>query len=198
MTKGIFCLEFDNSCGQKDHSIIFPILELLERRRGIQYLHKTVATPQEFIRYVDRYMRSTHKDHPILYLASHQWPNDAFDEERTSGNTDSLPGYLEQLERGAMGGMFARKVLHLGSFGVICTNQDLVELFLQNTALLAVSSYRRTTDWINTAILDLMILDAFHNADFTIRGVARVQDQIFDQAPELAHKLQFRIHTRQR
>ena len=88
MPKGVFCLEGDWG-GLKDQTTVEPMLELLHNMhdRQVKYIHRNIATLQQFDYYMSKWTQQGQKNYPILYLGFHGMPNTIFvgDQRKVEG-----------------------------------------------------------------------------------------------------------------
>src|SRR3954471_276534 len=108
----VFCLEGEWQSRLRDRSSVLPMLELLERLRVLDFVHRDVGTPAELEHYLARWLQDTSvKDFYVLYLAFHGSPAGL-----DAGGDDlfSLARLAAVLE-----GECADCVIHLGSCSVL-------------------------------------------------------------------------------
>lgn len=69
--------------------------------------------------------------------------------------------------------------------------------FLDATQALAICGYQREVDWMLSAAMDLIVLDAMQEFTFTLQGISAMAQRIRQRSRGLGRALGFRIYTRQ-
>jgi hypothetical protein len=83
-THGVFCFEGDWSPSIKSRQSVEPVLELLQNCGAATYIHRDVATKEEFCHYIDRWLRLSKESYRIGYLGFHGSPRTLHLSKRTS------------------------------------------------------------------------------------------------------------------
>ena len=148
---GVFCLEGSWDDDLADRSSVLPVLELLERLRQIDFIHRDVGTRTELEHYLRRWT-DEELDYNVLYLAFHYgesglWISDSPDGEVS---LDILGGLLAD----ELDGCF----VHFGSCSVMQAPTARLKRFLEQTGARAASGYSEEVDWLDSAAMDLLAL----------------------------------------
>jgi len=127
------------------------MLELLERLKRIEFIHRDVATRPELECYLDRWLVSA-VDYRVIYLAFHG-------SESGLSISDDEDGVVT-LDH--LGDRLADKltdcVVHFGSCAVMKGDKERLRRFLGQTGARAVMGYDDDVPWIESAALDLIVL----------------------------------------
>jgi hypothetical protein len=127
------------------------MLELLERLKRIEFIHRDVATRAELERYLDRWISST-VDYHVIYLAFHGSASgiSISDDEDGVVTLDHLGDRLADKLTGC--------VVHFGSCAVMKGGKERFRRFLGQTGARAITGYDDDVPWIESAALDLIVL----------------------------------------
>lgn len=164
--KNVFCLEGIWGETLKYQSTIEPALQLLEKHQGIRYIHRNCATTEELQYYLNKWSLKMYADYPILYLAFHGDDNVL----KLQGKVISLEELAIFLENKCRG-----RVVIFGSCSTLNINKRYIKKFLKLTGALAVCGYKTDIDWIKSTLHDLLIIEAFQNNEFSLRGIDSIQ-----------------------
>lgn len=190
-TKGIFCLEGD-WWGRLDRlSTVEPILKLLRRWDPyyVPYVHRDVATRDEFEYYITKWTQRVAVKFPILYLAFHGDRSTLYiGDRRRKKNHVTLGELGEMLEHKCQ-----KKLIFFGSCETLDLHGHSINAFMRHTGALAVCGYREKVDWLDSTAFELVALGAFQLHALTRQGVRASERRILRSAPALARRLQFRM-----
>ena len=180
----VFCLEGAWDRKLTDRSSVLPTLELLERLRTIEFIHRDVGTVGELEHYLKLWQKQG-KRHRVVYLAFHGSPQGLYVSD------DEDPVSLARLGE-LLGPAAEDAVIHLGSCSVLRQREGDVQDFLRVTRARALCGYKTDVDWVNSAALDLIVLgtlasyprvgDAFRHLG-TARYASLVKDLGFQIVP---------------
>ena len=188
--KGIFCLETPLWYGIKDRTSIEPVLQLLEKRLKVPYLHHDVATIEEFNFYLEKWNLREFGSHPILYLAFHGDCGKVGVGERGGISLNDLAERLD--------GRCTGRVIHISSCFTLWAHSDTLNEFLIRTGALAVCGYQERVDWIESAAFDLLVLRGLQRVPFQrVSSMRKLGRDLWKEAPGLMKRLGFRIEVRQ-
>ena len=190
-TKGICCLEGD-WWGRLDRlSTVEPILKLLRRWNPyyVPYVHRDVATREEFEFYVRKWTQRGAAKFPILYLAFHGDRSTLYIGDRRVSKNHVTLGELAGMLEGRCG----KKVIFFGSCETLDLHGHSINAFVRRTGALAVCGYREKVDWLDSTAFELVALGAFQLHAQTRQGVRAAERRILRSAPALARRLKFRM-----
>jgi len=186
--KGIFCLEGLWERKMSDKSSVMPILEVLERRDKINYIHQNCATIEEFEFFLKKWKTKEVSDkYPILYFAYH-------------GNEDGLiinltPRIVYPLKK--LGEFLEdschRKVLFFASCETMGAHGLKIRNFLRKIDAIAVIGFRVTVDWIPATAFELLVLNELQQRSFSKRGMRSISNKINEEYGKLKTSLGFRF-----
>lgn len=189
---GIFCLEGDwwNDLNRK--SSVRPILELVNQApdKDIHFAHRDVGTIEEFNHYCKKWIQGRMKNFKILYLAFHGSKEGGLhigDQRKVNRDTT-----LETLAE-ILGGNITGRIIHFGSCGTLAVDRRLIQKFLRNTGLLAVTGYKREVDWMYSASFEVLLLDALTRVPFTRKGMIEARENMLTEHRAMCKTLNFRM-----
>lgn len=145
----VFCLEsFWHSRLDGDRLSVRPMLELLHTSRGIKFIHLTCNTVEELAFNLRQHRR--YRSYGVLYLAFHGRRG-----RLLLADGSELPiEKLTDMARGRLDGC----LVHFGSCWTALGDQQVYD-FLDQTGAAAVTGFTKSVDWIDSAAMDLLILD---------------------------------------
>ena len=158
---GVFCLEGPWNSALEDKSTVEPVLQLLENRKRIKFIHRETATREEFTHYMQTWAKPRYAAYKFGYLAFHG-SNGVISIGRTDISLDEVGTILE--------GQLAGRTLYFGSRGTLRVQQDHLHAFRDRTKARAVCGYTRNIDWIESAAFELNLMQTY--ADFSRIGNA--------------------------
>lgn len=165
---GVFCLEGPWSARLDDGSSVRPLLELLQRRNAVKFIHRDVTTPEEFDFYMRKWTQKQYARYSFGYLGFHGEENGIYLGRRFF----TLDVLGEQLQ-----GRCAGKVLYFGSCATLCIPTRRIEAFRAQTRARAVCGYVEDVDWIESAAFDLNLMDAVLGSKRIDAGFKRLRDE---------------------
>jgi hypothetical protein len=179
---GVFCLEGQWHRHLDVRGSVLPTLDLLERLGEIRFIHKDVATRDEFTYFLDRWLLRQYDEYRVGFFAMHGDRKRLDFSDHESMELDEIT----DLMRGRCDG----KRLYFGSCSVMrSTDNDLLD-FISDTGAALACGYTRTVNWVESAAFETILLDVLANSpriDGTERALGSAQ-----WAPLAAH-LGFRI-----
>ncbi|GAA4129709.1 hypothetical protein GCM10022215_42540 [Nocardioides fonticola] len=147
---GIFCLEGEWSRDLRERNSVLPLLELLERLKVADYIHRDVATSNEFWYYLKRWEQKGYASYRILYLASHG----------ESGLLELGKDRVTMAELAEqMQGRAAGRVIYFGSCLSLAQYDEELLAFVKATGAKAVVGYSRAIPWLESASFELLLLE---------------------------------------
>jgi hypothetical protein len=147
--KGIFCLEGMWDPDLAYRSSVLPILELLQLRERIPFIHRDCATSDELKLYLDRWTLQKYRRYPILYLAFHGQPNLIY----VGREEFTLDDFAE-----FFAGRCKRKMVIFGTCSTLRVDKRHLKRFLAATGAVAVCGYNTDVDWITSTAFEMMLL----------------------------------------
>lgn len=146
--KGVFCLEGAWEKRLDDKTSVMPTLDMLERLRLAQYVHRDVGTEEELYHYLASWAQRGYGSYEVLYFAFHGVRGGI----RVGRGTVPLSELAEKL-----GGKAAGRLIYFGSCSVM-SDRVAVANFQAQTGAKAVCGYTRDVDWVESAAFDLLLL----------------------------------------
>lgn len=73
------------------------------------------------------------------------------------------------------------------------TQEEFVHYLRKWTGAVAVMGYRETTDWVETAAFEVLLLGALQSLSLTKRGMLALERRVRARAPGLCKQLGFRM-----
>lgn len=150
-TPGVFCLEGPWSSRLTDKSSVRPLLELLENRGEIRFIHRDAATQVEFETCVKQWTQKQYSAYSFGYFAFHGEAGAIWIGKNLYPLAD-----LGVLLKGRLGG----RTVYLGSCETLHIDHAEVEAFRRVTSARAVCGYTTEVDWIETAAFELNLIYA--------------------------------------
>jgi hypothetical protein len=145
----VFCLEsFWHQRLDGDRLSVRPLLELLHASRGTKFIHLTCNTIDELRFNLKQHRR--YRSFGVLYLAFHGLRGRLI---LADGNELPVED-LTEMARGRLDGC----LVHFGSCWTALDDDQLYNFLIQTGAGL-VTGYTKSVDWINSAAMDMLILD---------------------------------------
>ncbi|MFH1539811.1 MAG: DUF6642 family protein [bacterium] len=194
MPKGVFCLEGDWE-GLKDHMTVEPMLELLHNMHNhqVKYIHRNIATLQQFDYYMAKWTQQGQKNYPILYLGFHGMPNTIFlgDQRKAEGKIT-----LEWIEERLKKKNLRRKIIFFGTCETLNISNARLHKFVQKTGVAAICGYKSSVNWTYAAAFEIIVLDNLQYFTTTQQGLKAVKKRIYEAAGGLAKKLKFSMVLR--
>lgn len=186
----MYCLETDSWRGQKDRTTLRPLLDLLEYHLEMPYLHRTVATKEEFEYHISRYAASELKTHPVLYLGFHG----SYDKKSAKA---SLRLANEELDLGTLAhvlnGKLKGRIVHFGACSVFSVHGNTLQYFLRQTQAIAMMGYKEETDWTESAALELLLFGDLQYRAMRRNSIQALDRYLKDAAPKLCTRLGFKM-----
>lgn len=148
-SNGIFCLEGEWDADLRRRMSVEPILQLLEGLKIAKYIHRDVATEEEFEYFIDKWTERRYRDYRVLNLAMH-------------GDTGAV--YLGQdvltLERLAeiLAGRCGDAIVYFGSCLTMDGDHADLTRFVRRTGAKAVIGYATEVSWVHSASFEVVLL----------------------------------------
>ncbi len=181
--KGIFCLETD-WWGVKDTTTVEPVL----------HLHRGIGTRGEFEYYIQKVTTKGLSRYPVLYLGFHGEPGCLYLGDLYLGDRRGRKGLvtLDELAD-LLEGKCKGKVIHFGSCSTLDVHGQTLKAFLRKTNALALLGYRGTTDWLESAAFEGLLLGELQSRGVTRPGMKALEKRVRKIAPGLYKALGFRM-----
>lgn len=148
---GIFCVEGAWSSDLADRATVRDLLEIVENVDGIDFIHNRVTNQEGLFEALRKWKQRQYSHYAIGYFAFHGRPGRIL--------IGRHPVTLRQLE-GVLEGACQGKVLYFGSCSVLKVPESQIKRFLRTTKAEAVVGFQRDIDWLASAALDLILLQA--------------------------------------
>jgi hypothetical protein len=99
---------------------------------------------------------------------------------------------LEQLAD-LLDGKCKGKIIHFGSCSTLDVHGNTLKSFLRRTGALALFGYRGTTDWLDSAAFEVLLLGEIQRRWLTRPGMRAIERDVRKAAPGLTKRLGFRM-----
>lgn len=151
MAGGVFCLEGQWHRDLRERSSVLPTLDLLERVKGTRYIHKDVATTDEFAYFVERWLQKQYDAFNVGFFAMHGAARELYLTDRVSVSLDEVADLIS--------GRCAGRMLYFGSCSVMRASDATLAAFADATGADLVCGYTREIDWLESAAFETVLLD---------------------------------------
>ena len=148
---GVFCIEGTWSSSLADRATVRDLLDVLENVDGVPYIHSRVTTEEGFYDVVRRWHQKQYSGYSLGYFAFHGRPG-----KLLIGRHSVSLKELGMVLQGACSG----KILYFGSCSVLQVNPGEIDKFLRLTDADCVVGFNKDIDWLASAALDLILLQA--------------------------------------
>ena len=191
---GIFCLEADWQNDFNRTTTVKPVLKLLSQGGvvAVPFVHRTVATQEEFAHYCKKWAQKRMARFPILYLAFHGEPECILvGDRRPPRSTVRLDELAEILGTGLRG-----RYVHFGSCETLRTDQRNVQRFLQQTGALAATGFKEAVDWFYSSVFEVLLLECLTRRSLKRSGAQAVKREMYSEHKTMCKTLDFRMVVR--
>lgn len=147
---GIFCLEGEWDSDLRSRDSVEPILDLLERLRIADSIHRDVATTEELKYFLGKWVQKRYDNYRVLYLAMHGTAGSLY-----LGSDEIDLDTLEELLRDRCVG----RAIYFGSCLTMRVTPERLMEFAANTGARVVVGYRKSVDWLDAAAFEVLLLD---------------------------------------
>lgn len=147
---GIFCLEGEWDSNMRQRDSVAPVLDLLERLRVAQVIHRDVATKQELWYYLKRWCQKGYDDFSVLSLVSHG-DNGCLDFGHDKITLDEIAEFIDGRARG--------RVIYFGSCLTLAQVDEDLTGFVKRAGAKAVVGYSKVIPWLESAAFEVLLLD---------------------------------------
>nr|WP_155917877.1 DUF6642 family protein [Marmoricola sp. URHB0036] len=127
-----------------------PLLDLLHQLGIAEFIHRDVATVDEFEYFVGKWQQKRYAAYNVLYLAMHGEAGSI-----SLGRDEVTLAELQERMRGACRG----KVIYFGTCLTLKGDVKRLQEFARVTGARAVVGYRRTVPWLETAAFEVLLLE---------------------------------------
>lgn len=148
--RGIFCLEGEWDPNLTERASVQPILDLLQRLRIAETVHRDVATREELAYYIDKWGKPRYSAFKILQLACHG------DKGKLRLGKDDVT--LDDLA-GMLAGRCTDRVIYFGSCLTMAKLDVDLLAFVQKSGARAVVGYAKEISWLDSAAFELLLLE---------------------------------------
>jgi hypothetical protein len=189
---GIFCLEGDWWNDYTRPTSVEHGFALLKSAQHIRYIHRDVATTEEFSFYLDKWLLKKHGSYPILYLAFHGEEGLLrVGDQRRSGAALDFHWFEQQIAGRGRG-----RMLYFGSCSTMNIPGRSLDAFLKNTRLEGVLGYRGDIDWADSMTMDIFLLSRLAMRRLTARSIEDAYAQAQRRMRGLSRELSLAIKVR--
>lgn len=180
----IFCLETE--WNQTVHDLKFKpsalsLLEFLENSAGIPFIHRAVATEQDFNFYIEHLSYESYKAYDLVYLCFHgENANIAFADKSKLNIIDFAREHRN---------IFTGKNVHFGSCSTLAMKEEELKEFKKESGARMVTGYAVDVEFINSFVFELWLLNAIsthHNS-----AGKRIYDLAYKQMGYYAEEFKF-------
>ncbi len=148
---GIFCVEGSWSSKLTDRASVRELLQILEDVAGIEYIHHHVDTVEGLFDVLRRWSQKQYTRYGLGYFAFHGQPGSIL----VGRHLVSLRQLGDVLHGSAAG-----RILYFGSCSVLRAPEPELDVFCDLTGSPCIVGFTRDVDWIASAALDLILLQA--------------------------------------
>lgn len=167
--KGIFCLEGEWDSDLRARKSVEPILQLLEGLKLAKYIHRDVATREEFTYYIDKWSQPRYSNYRVLDLAMHGGAG-AVGLGRHTLTLDEVGEIL--------GGRRPDAIVYFGSCLTMDGDDADLTRFVRRAGVKAVVGYSAVIDWLASASFEVVLLqqlvthlESTHRNDYLFRRI---------------------------
>ncbi|MEX1047653.1 MAG: DUF6642 family protein [Actinomycetota bacterium] len=148
---GIFCVEGTWSSKLTDRASVVDMLEILEDVDGIDFIHDRVTTVDGLLDLLKRWKQKQYAPYGLGYFAFHGRPGKIM-----------IGRHVVTLDQigSVLAGACEGRILYFGSCSVLKLPDEKVEAFRAKTKAECVVGFTREVDWLASAALDLILLQA--------------------------------------
>ena len=154
---GIFCVEGSWSSNLADRASVRDLLEIIENVDGIDFIHHSVSNEDGLFDALRKWKQKQYSHYAICYFAFHGKPGKIL--------IGRHPVTLRQLQN-VLEGACHGKILYFGSCSVLKVPPAQIQRFLKATKAEAVVGFQRDIDWLASAALDMILLQALALQDY--------------------------------
>lgn len=174
----ILCLEGEWTEDLAREESIEPLLDILERRGEIEYIHRRCATRAELEFYLMQLAR--YRDYRVVYLAFHGHSGGL---QVSSTESISLDAIADVVGDGLRG-----RVVFFGSCATLKGPASSIADFRRRTGAAAVAGYTIDVDWVEASAFELMFLywAAYYKRPQPLFA------RLMDRYPNLCRRIGFR------
>lgn len=172
---GVYCIESD-WWQAPDVASVRPVMEMLQQWSPfhVPFVHRDVATRDEFEHYLKEWSSAKCNKFPILYIALHGTNGSvSFGDGRKPSNSVGLNEIGESLYGRCHG-----RVIHFGSCDTVSIHGHTLKKFLRNTGALCVSGYGDSLNWMEASALDLLWFAALQGHAMARNGVVASEKEL--------------------
>jgi len=149
--QGIFCVEGAWSSDLTDRATVADLLEIMEDVDGIPFIHTRVGNEAALFDALKRWRQKRYSDYSIGYFAFHGRPGKIL--------IGRHPVSLNELGL-VLAGRCEGATLYFGSCSVLQVPPGQIHKFLQITKAQCVIGFNKDIDWLASAALDMILLQA--------------------------------------
>lgn len=148
-SNGIFCLEGEWDKDLRQRVSVEPILQLLEGLKIAKYIHRDVATREEFEYFIDKWCQAPYRDYRVLDLAMH-------------GGAGSINLGRDDLTLDELGAILGARrsdaIVYLGTCLTMVGDDADLKKFARLAGVKAVIGYSKVIDWVSSSSFEVVLL----------------------------------------
>ncbi len=183
--KKIYCIEGDWETDHRDQKSVRDALEFMKKVERIDYIYKQCHNKQDLNFLCKKSVGARYNSYSILYLAFHGSNDRLYIGERNNYiDLDTLANDLN--------GLASDKIIHFGSCSILRVHKSKIDRFLKNTGALAVSGYKKDTDFVEGTFMDML----FFSYCQMYKSIKSLKNKVEIEYSGLVRKLGFTIEFR--
>jgi len=181
---GVMCLEGEMSDSLTEKQTVLPLLELLEQTSpNFKFIHRKVATIEEFNFFITKWKLKEYSDYKILYISSHGYKGNI----AITGDKNVSLEELSQYVGDKAGGRF----IYLGGCNIMESSEPDLLRFVKKTRAKGLIGYEKEVCSVESAGFEILLLEALRWYDGKATGY--VKRYIEKNYGTLAKKLGFKF-----
>ncbi len=162
---------------------MWPLLELLERQKTIEAIHRDCGTVDEFVHYLDTWTQTRYEKYRLLYLGFHGKPGLVW-----IGRKQVEIEQIAEMIRGRAKSC----VVYFGTCSTVDVPAKRLDRFLSASGAKAVCGYTESVDWLESAAFDLLLIEALTR----YRRMDAAEKWLRKEYPSTVRKLGFKMRRR--
>ena len=188
--KGVFCIEGFWYGDHRDHTSVYPVLDLVHRYQKLPFIHHRAGTFEEFCFSISRWkQKGFHKNYPLLYLAFHGDEGVIIIGKKRL-TIEELADLLEDKCSGV--------VIYFGSCSTLKIRKNRIQSFMEKTGTVAILGYKLEVDWLTSASFEIRLLSHLLEHPFDSQGVTKIKAEIEKACKSYTKELDFKMEVNER
>lgn len=167
-----------------------PIFELVSKmHRRMEFIHRFIATRNEFEHYLKTWSQARYSKYPILYLSLHGSENCLHIGDGKRNDSEVSLDEIAALVSGRCKG----RIIHFGSCGTMGVDRRHLTRFLRTTGATGISGYIKNVGMLEPAAFEVLMLDQMNGHALNGVGIKAIQRRLSALVPSLQRELGFRF-----